>query len=162
MPWRHARRRCPEAALVRYERAAYTPVLEQIGNVMARATPWVEPMPGEEGAFFASLGEGSLEEGRDLALRIRTEVAQELNLPAHLGLATGKITARAVGESGGVEERRSGRKGEWESGRVGEPEQLQIDNCQFAIVNSGSGTSTLPLLHTSTPPLFRSLPPGAE
>src|SRR5436190_9775497 len=100
MPWRHARRRCPEAALVRYERAAYAPVLEQIGNVMARATPWVESMPGEEGAFFASLGEGSLEEGRELALRIRTEIAQELNLSAHLGLATGKITARAFGECG--------------------------------------------------------------
>src|SRR5262245_46883429 len=138
MPWRHARRRCPEAALVRYERAAYAPVLEQIGNVIARATPWVEAMPGEEGAFFASLGEGSLEEGRDLALRIRTEIARELNLTARLGLATGKISARALVDCGW--RMADGGLGDG----VGEWEQLTIDSSQ-------SGSPTPPLSHSPIP-----------
>src|SRR5688500_9291417 len=42
MTWRHARRRCPEAALVRYEREVYAPLVEQLGNLIARTTPWVE------------------------------------------------------------------------------------------------------------------------
>src|SRR5919109_1156039 len=42
MPWRQARRRCPDAVLIRYERAAYLPVVEQVGSILARATPWIE------------------------------------------------------------------------------------------------------------------------
>ena len=100
-------------------------------------------MPGEEGAFFASLGEGSLEEGRELALRIRTEIAQELNLPAHLGLATGKITARALVDFGfrisdfGIAD---GER-EKENGRMGDPERLTILSC-------GSGSPTPRLSHS--------------
>jgi DNA polymerase-4 len=96
MSWRHAQRRCPEAALIHYERAAYAPVVEQLGNVVARYTPWVEQLAGAEDEFFASLGEGSLPEGRNLAQQIQAQIAAELNLEAHLGLATGKITARTA------------------------------------------------------------------
>src|SRR5262245_54108068 len=46
MPWRQARRRCPDAALIPYERAVYAPVVEQAGNLLARHTPWAERLNG--------------------------------------------------------------------------------------------------------------------
>jgi DNA polymerase-4 len=99
MPWRPARRRCPEAALVRYERAQYAPVVEQVGVLLVRFTPWVERLNGAEDEFFAYLGEGDLDEGAALAARIQAEIAVELQLAAVLGLAGGKLAARSLVEN---------------------------------------------------------------
>ncbi len=96
MSWRHARRRCPEAALVPYDSESFAPLVEQLGNGMARETPWVERLDGAEDEFFAALDEGGLEEGCQAARRIRCRIAEELGLETRLGLGSGKLVARAA------------------------------------------------------------------
>jgi DNA polymerase IV len=96
MSWRHAQRRCPTAVLVKYDRTRYAPIAEQLGNIVNRFAPWVEFFPGSECELFADLGEGSAADGLDMARRIQQQLAEELGLEAHLGLATGKVTARAA------------------------------------------------------------------
>jgi DNA polymerase-4 len=102
MPWRQARRRCPDSVLIPYQRATYAPFVEQLGSIIARATPWVERLEGAEDEFFAGLGEGPLEEGCRLAHRIQEEIAAELALPVRLALASGKLPARAGADYGSV------------------------------------------------------------
>src|SRR3712207_1509192 len=52
MPWRQAQRRCPAAVVIRYERSVYAPFVEQLGNLLAEFTPWVERLAGAEDEFF--------------------------------------------------------------------------------------------------------------
>ncbi len=126
MSWRHAARRCPGSVLVPYRRERYAPLVEQLGNVVHRCAPWVEPfssLPGTEGELFADLGAGDAAEGLATARRLQAEVRSELGLEARLALATGKLAARAAsharppalpGES--QDEQREGRDGLPESG----------------------------------------------
>src|SRR5437763_1806460 len=57
MSWRHAQRRCREAAVLKYHRDRYAPVREQLGAILNRYAPRVEFFPGAEGELFADLGE---------------------------------------------------------------------------------------------------------
>src|SRR5438067_12170773 len=70
MTWRHAHRRCPTARFIRYERPRYTPVVEQIGAVLIRFTPWAELFPGREDEFFADLSATDPAESARLVRRI--------------------------------------------------------------------------------------------
>src|SRR5205823_2695316 len=55
--------------------------------------------------------------------------------------------------------RTAGRGGEWESGR---PDELSIDSCQLTIVNSESGSLTLPFSHSILHGASASRPDGAH
>lgn len=99
MTWRHAHRRCPTARFLRYERPRYAPVIEQIGAVITRFTPWAELMPGTEDEFFIDLGAGDLHEGMRLVQRLQADLAVELQLETRAALAGGKFPARTLGRA---------------------------------------------------------------
>src|SRR5439155_19656262 len=96
MTWRHAHRRCPTARFLRYERPRYAPVIEQIGAVITRFTPWAELLPGTEDEFFVDLGAGDLYEGARMVQRLQADLAAELQLETRAALAGGKFPARTL------------------------------------------------------------------
>ena len=99
LSWRRARRRCPEARLIPYDRERYAAIEERVGDINARYTPWGERFStrsGGEGEFFLDLGRVEPEEAVELAISLRGRLARELDLKAGCSLGSGKLVARAA------------------------------------------------------------------
>lgn len=94
MPRRKALEQCPGLRIVRPDPALYLRAAGALFGLLSNYSPLVEP--ARPGALFLDLsGTGRLfGPARDLAWKIRGEVARRLNLEPRLGMATNKLLSR--------------------------------------------------------------------
>ncbi len=91
-----ARRRCPQAVIVRPRIAAYADASKAVFEIFERTSPVVEPLSIDE-AFLDTRGMravfGTPEE---IALRLRREVRRDVGLPITVGVARTKFLAKVA------------------------------------------------------------------
>lgn len=94
LPSSVARRRCPPAVFLPGDHARYADVSAQVREIFDRYTPMVEPLSLDE-AFLDVTGSHRLfGTGKEIATRIRDEVATELALACSVGVAPNKFLAK--------------------------------------------------------------------
>ena len=91
-----ARRRCPDAVVVRPRMSAYSEASKAVFEIFERTSPVVEPLSIDE-AFLDARGMrevfGTPEQ---IARRLRREVRQEVGLPITVGVACTKFLAKVA------------------------------------------------------------------
>ncbi len=98
MPSREAYRRCPGAVFVRPDMARYEAVSQQVFAILTRFTPLVEPVSIDE-AFMDVTGARRLFGcGREIAVKLRAAISEELGLTASVGVAHNKFLAKLASE----------------------------------------------------------------
>jgi DNA polymerase-4 len=94
LPSAIARNRCPHAVFLPGDHEHYGEVSAQVRTIFDRYTPLVEPLSLDE-AFLDVTGSRRLfGDGPTIAQRIRTEIADELDLGCSVGVAPNKFLAK--------------------------------------------------------------------
>jgi DNA polymerase IV len=96
MGGRQARRRCPDAVVVRPRVDAYVAASKAVFALFERTTPLVEGLSIDEA--FLDVGGLRRMGGRpvDIAVRLRHDVMEEVGLPITIGVATTKFLAKVA------------------------------------------------------------------
>ena len=91
-----ARRRCPQAIVVRPRMAAYSEASKAVFEIFEQTSPVVEPLSIDE-AFLDTRGmEAVFGSPREIATRLRREVRREVGLPITVGVARTKFLAKVA------------------------------------------------------------------
>ncbi len=99
LPSSVAKRRCPHVVFLPGDHALYGEVSRQVHEIFHRYTPLVEPLALDE-AFLDVTGATRLfGDGATIAHRIRADIADELSLPASVGVASNKFLAKLASVS---------------------------------------------------------------
>ncbi|NIW86841.1 MAG: DNA polymerase IV [Gammaproteobacteria bacterium] len=98
MPAATARGLCPHAVFVRPRMEYYAQVSAQIRKVFERYTPLIEPLSLDEAFLDVTASERLFGTGRDIAARIKAEIAGELGLVASVGVAPNKFLAKLASD----------------------------------------------------------------
>lgn len=91
-PAGQADRRCPEAIWVRPDFAKYERASQEVRALLRRHSEELLPFSIDEAAL--RMDAGSAAEAREIATTIQREIAEELHLPASLGVATSRLVAK--------------------------------------------------------------------
>lgn len=99
MPMFEARRRCPEAVVVKPRMAHYVEISRQIRTMMTELTPLVEPLSLDE-AFLDLSGTERLHRAAPAILlaRLQRRIERELDLTVSVGLSHNKFLAKVASE----------------------------------------------------------------
>jgi len=93
-----ARRRCPQAIVIRPRMEVYAAVSRQIRAIFERYTPLVEPLSLDE-AFLDLTGSAHLFGGAEpVGRRIKADIKQEIRLVASVGVAPNKFLAKIASD----------------------------------------------------------------
>lgn len=93
-----AKRRCPQAVVIRPRMDVYAAVSRQIRAIFERYTPLVEPLSLDE-AFLDVTGSAHLFGGPEaVGRRIKTDIQSELRLIASVGVAPNKFLAKIASD----------------------------------------------------------------
>ena len=100
MPSALAVRKCPELLVIRPRHELYREVSQQIIDIFQRYTPIIEPLSLDE-AFLDCRGSERLH-GNSIRIgrQIKTDIANELELIASVGIAPNKFLAKLASEHG--------------------------------------------------------------
>jgi DNA polymerase-4 len=91
-----ARRRCPQAIVVRPRMAAYSEASKAVFEIFEQTSPVVEPLSIDE-AFLDTRGmEAVFGSPREIATRLRRKVRREVGLPITVGVARTKFLAKVA------------------------------------------------------------------
>ncbi len=88
-----AKQKCPGLRLVKPDMPTYLRFAQGVRQIYRRYTDWIEPF-GLDEAWLDLSDCGSLEAGRDLADRIRRDIAFEWGITASVGVADNKVFAK--------------------------------------------------------------------
>src|SRR5439155_10004379 len=94
MPLQEARRLCPEAEYVEGNAEKYVSTSLQLLDLYTRYTPDVEPFSIDEAFLGLALEDNTLERGLEMARRIQSEVLEEFELGASIGVGPNKLIAK--------------------------------------------------------------------
>jgi DNA polymerase-4 len=110
MPSVVARRRCPHAVFLPGDHALYSEVSGHVRAILDRYTPLVEPLSLDEAFLDVTGSTGLFGPAPEIARRIRSDVADELELTCSVGVASNKflaklasVEAKPIASPGGVE-----------------------------------------------------------
>ncbi|MEY3092449.1 MAG: polymerase [Actinomycetota bacterium] len=99
MPGATARQRCPQAVFLPGDHAHYSEVSAQVHAIFHDITPLVEPIALDE-AFLDVTGSRRLfGDGAAIGATIRRRIAEELDLPSSVGVATNKFVAKLASKA---------------------------------------------------------------
>ena len=91
-----ARRRCPQAVIVRPRMSAYAEASKAVFEIFERTSPVVEPLSIDE-AFLDTRGmEAVFGRPEEIATRLRRGVRREVGLPISVGVACTKFLAKVA------------------------------------------------------------------
>jgi DNA polymerase-4 len=91
-----ARRRCPDAVIVRPRMAAYSEASKAVFEIFEQTSPVVEPLSIDE-AFLDARGMGEVfGTPEEIAVRLRRDVRREVGLPITVGVAGTKFLAKVA------------------------------------------------------------------
>ena len=91
-PAAQAARRCPDAVWIRPDFEKYERASREVRALLHRHSEEVVPYSIDEAAV--RLEAPSVDEARDVAVRIQREIREELHLPASLGVAPSRLVAK--------------------------------------------------------------------
>ena len=91
-----ARRRCPDAVIVRPRMAAYSEASKAVFEIFERTSPVVEPLSIDEAFLDARGMEEVFGTPEEIAVRLRREVRREVGLPITVGVAVTKFLAKVA------------------------------------------------------------------
>lgn len=98
MPAAKAVRLCPHAIRIRPRMGFYVQVSRQIRAIFDRYTPEVEPLSLDEAFLDVTGCESLFGSAIDIGRRIKTEIQDELNLVASVGIAPNKFLAKLASD----------------------------------------------------------------
>ncbi|HXW67412.1 MAG TPA: DNA polymerase IV [Thermoplasmata archaeon] len=110
-PVAQAARLCPNAIWVPADFAKYGRVAEEVRTLLRRFSPEVLPLSIDEAAVRLDVADA--ETARCLALTIQRALADELHLPASIGVATSRVVAKIASDRakpGGIQVVRAGEE----------------------------------------------------
>ena len=91
-----ARRRCPDAVIVRPRMAAYSEASKAVFEIFERTSPVVEPLSIDEAFLDARGMKEVFGTPEQIAARLRGKVRQEVGLPITVGVACTKFLAKVA------------------------------------------------------------------
>src|SRR5215207_8077714 len=94
LPSATARRLCPSAVFLPGDHAAYAAASRDVHAIFADVTPTIEPLALDEAFLDVTGARALLGDGVTIARRLRTEVAQQLDLTCSVGVAPNKFLAK--------------------------------------------------------------------
>ncbi|MFT5447947.1 MAG: DNA polymerase-4 [Gammaproteobacteria bacterium] len=97
MPATQAARLCPHAVFVRSRMDLYVEVSQQIRAIFLRYTPLMEPLSLDEAFLDVSGSERLFGGAAEIAVRIKQQIREELQLVASVGVARNKFLAKLAG-----------------------------------------------------------------
>lgn len=98
MPMSRAVRQAPHAIVVPPRGHAYAEASELVFSIFERYTPLIEPLSLDEAFLDVSASLGLFGSPEDIAKRIRSEIAEEVQLPASAGISTVKFVAKIASD----------------------------------------------------------------
>lgn len=98
MPAAQAKRLCPHAIFIRPRMHRYVGLSAEIREIFARYTPLVEPLSLDEAFLDVSASLCLFGDGREIALRIKRDIREELGLVASVGVAPNKFLAKLASD----------------------------------------------------------------
>ncbi len=99
MPMQRAVRLCPEAVVLQVRMSRYQDVSRQVFAIFSRYTDRIEPLSVDEAFLDVADCARLFGTARQIAVRIRQEVRQELGLVVSAGIAPNKFLAKLASES---------------------------------------------------------------
>ena len=91
-----ARRRCPNAVIVRPRMSAYSEASKAVFEIFERTSPVVEPLSIDEAFLDARGMEEVFGTPEEIAVRLRRDVRREVGLPITVGVAVTKFLAKVA------------------------------------------------------------------
>ena len=98
MPAATARRLCPHAVVLPARHSYYANISQQIREIFHRYTPLVEPLSLDEAFLDAKASETLFGSSARIGRKIKTEIAETLNLVASVGVAPNKFLAKIASD----------------------------------------------------------------
>ncbi len=98
MPAATARRLCPHAVVLPARHSYYAKVSHQIREIFHRYTPLVEPLSLDEAFLDVRASEALFGSSAQIGRKIKTEIAETLNLVASVGVAPNKFLAKIASD----------------------------------------------------------------
>ena len=98
MPAATARRLCPHAVVLPARQSHYAKVSHQIREIFHRYTPLVEPLSLDEAFLDVKASEALFGSSAQIGRKIKTEIAETLNLVASVGVAPNKFLAKIASD----------------------------------------------------------------
>ncbi|MDZ7804092.1 DNA polymerase IV [Thiohalophilus sp.] len=98
MPMARALRLCPEAVRLPARLDFYQQISQQIRAIFARYTPEIEPLSLDEAFLDVTASEKLFGTAREIALRIKQDIRDELSLVASVGIAPNKFLAKIASD----------------------------------------------------------------
>ncbi len=98
MPAATARRLCPHAVVLPARHSYYAKVSHQIREIFHRHTPLVEPLSLDEAFLDVKASEALFGSSAQIGHKIKTEIAETLNLVASVGVAPNKFLAKIASD----------------------------------------------------------------
>ena len=99
LPSSVAKRRCPHMVFLPGDHGLYGEVSRQVHAIFRRYTPLVEPLALDEAFLDVSGATKLFGDGLTIAHRIRHDIADELQLPSSVGVASNKFLAKLASVS---------------------------------------------------------------
>ncbi|MDR9436490.1 MAG: DNA polymerase IV [Thiohalophilus sp.] len=98
MPMARALRLCPDAVRLPARLDFYQQISQQIRAIFARYTPEIEPLSLDEAFLDVTASEKLFGTAREVALRIKQDIRDELSLVASVGIAPNKFLAKIASD----------------------------------------------------------------
>lgn len=98
LPMARAKKLCPELVILHGRHEFYAKVSRDIRNIFKRYTPLVEPLSLDEAFLDVTASRELFGAAVDIGQRIKTEIKDELDLVASVGIATSKFVAKIASD----------------------------------------------------------------
>lgn len=98
MPSVTAKRQCPDLIFVKPRFEVYKAVSQQIRDIFAEHTPFIEPLSLDEAYLDVTENLQNIPLARDVALAIRAKIKQETGLNASAGISYNKFLAKLASD----------------------------------------------------------------
>ncbi|MFO8024260.1 DNA polymerase IV [Thiohalophilus sp.] len=98
MPMIRALRLCPDAVRLPARLDFYQKISQQIRAIFARYTPEIEPLSLDEAFLDVTASEKLFGPAREIALRIKQDISDELSLIGSVGIAPNKFLAKIASD----------------------------------------------------------------
>jgi len=98
MPLLTASRLCPQAIFIQGSFPKYRRASERFMAILASFSPYLEPMGLDEAYLDATGFESIYGSARQMAVKIKQRIKNELGLTASVGIASGKVVAKVASE----------------------------------------------------------------